>query len=325
MPLLTLTFLVGTLTGATFTVFVLRHFLGPMSVNPAASAGPASQSWRRLALYGFWGGNGADCFATHCSPAQVRLHSACIPPAFRLRSACVPPAFRLRSACVPPAFRLRSACVPPAFRLRSACVPPAFRLRSACVPPAFRLRSACVPPAQRLLKHRTRPRLSLHLCNLLCLRESFRSLMTSHHPPRLPALLHPCNPLVSPGAGQVPVEVPTSPSPAAGKSTRDRIEASFPAIPSAWLAQASLLRSSVSSGEARLRRAWTAGCWAWAVLRGEIPTPSHLLFRFLLDASLLPGPLTGLRHRSTGLGLLTSLQLRMSRTASQSVKVFPLG
>ena len=81
---------------------------------------------------------------------------------------------------------------------------------------------------------------------------------------------------VSAGVGRTPVEVaPPQPQPSPPGGTRARLEASFPPVPVSWSSQASLLRSSVSSGEARLLRAWVAGCWARAVLRGDVPSPNH--------------------------------------------------
>ena len=47
---------------------------------------------------------------------------------------------------------------------------------------------------------------------------------------------------VSPGTSSVPVEVPFAASPATGQGARHRIEAAFPPIPAAWLAQAASLR-----------------------------------------------------------------------------------
>ena len=59
-------------------------------------------------------------------------------------------------------------------------------------------------------------------------------------------------------------------SPSAARSP----EKDFPEVPSAWLVSAKVLRAKGFSGEARIRRAWTAGCWARAVLEGRARTPS---------------------------------------------------
>ena len=50
-------------------------------------------------------------------------------------------------------------------------------------------------------------------------------------------------------------------------------EEPFPEVPSAWLLAAKVLRAKGFSGEARVRRAWTAGCWAKAVLQGRAGVP----------------------------------------------------
>ena len=57
--------------------------------------------------------------------------------------------------------------------------------------------------------------------------------------------------------------------------TRSDVLASFLPLPARWSGQASSLHSSVCSGESRLQRAWVAGQWANAVLRGRVSTPAH--------------------------------------------------
>ena len=64
-----------------------------------------------------------------------------------------------------------------------------------------------------------------------------------------------------------------SPGPLAGSSGARPLEEGFPEVPSAWLVSAKVLRAKGFSGEARVRRAWTAGCWARAVLEGRARTP----------------------------------------------------
>ena len=67
---------------------------------------------------------------------------------------------------------------------------------------------------------------------------------------------------------------PASASVAAPPEPRSAIQASFREIPQYLLESARTLRSSVSSPEERARRAWTAGCWAAAVLEGRVQTPN---------------------------------------------------
>ena len=56
---------------------------------------------------------------------------------------------------------------------------------------------------------------------------------------------------------------------------RDSIAASFSPCPAEHLRLASRLTGSAVSGEERIRRAWTAGQWAKAVLGGRICTPNR--------------------------------------------------
>ena len=84
----------------------------------------------------------------------------------------------------------------------------------------------------------------------------------------------------SPGPGVVrPGSLGRTPTPASALASdapepRSSIQASFKEIPQYLLESARILRSSVSSPEERARRAWTAGCWAGAVLEGRIQTPN---------------------------------------------------
>ena len=47
----------------------------------------------------------------------------------------------------------------------------------------------------------------------------------------------------------------------------------FPEVPSGWLSAARVLRAKGFSGEARVRRAWIAGCWVKEVLEGRRSSP----------------------------------------------------
>lgn len=56
---------------------------------------------------------------------------------------------------------------------------------------------------------------------------------------------------------------------------RSEVEAHFPSCPDYLHHRARLLSGSTNiSAEARIERAWRAGCWAGEVLRGNFPTPS---------------------------------------------------
>lgn len=57
--------------------------------------------------------------------------------------------------------------------------------------------------------------------------------------------------------------------------TRAEIEASFPVCPQRHLDSASLLGRGISDGRERVQRAWTAGNWAKAVLRGRAGSPNR--------------------------------------------------
>ena len=57
--------------------------------------------------------------------------------------------------------------------------------------------------------------------------------------------------------------------------SQSSIAASFPAIPQRWLRAASRLGHSNLTTEARVQRAWTAGCWARAVAEGRIGSPNR--------------------------------------------------
>ena len=57
--------------------------------------------------------------------------------------------------------------------------------------------------------------------------------------------------------------------------SRSSIAASFVPCPRHLLAQSSRLSGSTTSGEDRIRRAWTAGQWAGAVREGRIVTPNR--------------------------------------------------
>ena len=58
-----------------------------------------------------------------------------------------------------------------------------------------------------------------------------------------------------------------------GPESRDQIQRSFAEVPEDLLRLASRLTGSKLSGEARIRRAWRAGCWAGAVLADRCATP----------------------------------------------------
>ena len=57
--------------------------------------------------------------------------------------------------------------------------------------------------------------------------------------------------------------------------TRDQILSSFPRCPGRLLVLASRLGGGSTSGEERLRRAWTCGLWAKAVLDGRCHSPNR--------------------------------------------------
>lgn len=59
------------------------------------------------------------------------------------------------------------------------------------------------------------------------------------------------------------------------RETRDQILASFPHCPGRLLALSARLGCSQADSEGRLRRAWTAGQWAKAVLEGRCHSPNR--------------------------------------------------
>ena len=59
------------------------------------------------------------------------------------------------------------------------------------------------------------------------------------------------------------------------RETRDQILASFPQCPGRLLALSTRLGCSQADSEERLRRAWTAGQWAKAVLEGRCHSPNR--------------------------------------------------
>ena len=63
--------------------------------------------------------------------------------------------------------------------------------------------------------------------------------------------------------------------PQQGSETRSEIEATFSPCPERFLQQATRLSGSSTSGEDRVKRAWTAGQWAGAVLAGRILSPNR--------------------------------------------------
>ena len=75
----------------------------------------------------------------------------------------------------------------------------------------------------------------------------------------------------------LPFESPSRASQASsvGSETRTSIAGSFPLCPHSWVATASSrLRGSALSPAQRAARAWTAGCWARAVLDGRVSSPN---------------------------------------------------
>ena len=74
---------------------------------------------------------------------------------------------------------------------------------------------------------------------------------------------------------------PSAPLPSVSASSvssaglRDSIAAGFPPCPADLLSQASKLGGSSLSAADRIRRAWTAGCWARAVAENQITTPNR--------------------------------------------------
>ena len=88
--------------------------------------------------------------------------------------------------------------------------------------------------------------------------------------------------------------VPETP---AAPESRAEIAEAFPACPSVHLALASRLSGSSTSGEERIKRAWTAGLWAKAVRQGRIATPNRSKqldirprFYAILQAQNISGP-----------------------------------
>ena len=78
---------------------------------------------------------------------------------------------------------------------------------------------------------------------------------------------------------------------------RQRLALSFPSVPDSCIALCRSLQVTELSAEERAARAWTAGCWAGAVLRGEVLKPDPSLsfnqpsrFYCILRASGLSAP-----------------------------------
>ena len=73
----------------------------------------------------------------------------------------------------------------------------------------------------------------------------------------------------------------SAPLPSVGTSSvssaglRDSLAAGFPPCPADFLSQAGKLGGSSLSAADRVRRAWTAGCWAKAVAENQISTPNR--------------------------------------------------
>lgn len=57
--------------------------------------------------------------------------------------------------------------------------------------------------------------------------------------------------------------------------SRSSIAASFPLCPAHWLARGNRLTGSRIPGNQRATRAWTAGCWARAVVENRISSPNR--------------------------------------------------
>eukprot|EP00438_Fugacium_kawagutii_P012386 Skav215491 [mRNA] locus=scaffold165:477291:477887:+ [translate_table: standard] len=74
-----------------------------------------------------------------------------------------------------------------------------------------------------------------------------------------------------------PGSVSGSPAPSSGgySLARGSLVASFPPCSDQCLSWSSRLGGSTQQAERRIQRAWTAGCWARAVLDGEIRAPAR--------------------------------------------------
>ena len=84
----------------------------------------------------------------------------------------------------------------------------------------------------------------------------------------------------SPGSHSSPSLIPSASGSQAQASvlpldSRSGLAASFPDCPHRWLRLSSRLGASNLSSEARIIRAWTAGCWAKAVVEERIGSPNR--------------------------------------------------
>ena len=92
-------------------------------------------------------------------------------------------------------------------------------------------------------------------------------------------------------------ESTSSPAPAPCSETRDSIAAGFPPCPEDYLALSNRLGGANLSGTERIKRAWTAGLWAKAVVDSRIKTPNRSVqldlrprFYAVLRAPKISGP-----------------------------------
>lgn len=84
----------------------------------------------------------------------------------------------------------------------------------------------------------------------------------------------------SPGTSELSFDLVSEPASAVGPATRQletraEIEATFRGCPGQFLESSNRLGGSQTSGEGRVRRAWTAGLWAKAVAAGRIHSPNR--------------------------------------------------
>lgn len=92
----------------------------------------------------------------------------------------------------------------------------------------------------------------------------------------LTARRRPSSPARSTGSFSAVSSVPDQPTTTSRRGeTREEIARSFPGCPQHLLSQASRLGGDLDSARYRLRRAWTAGQWAGAVLSNRVGSPNR--------------------------------------------------